>query len=147
MESIHALPVAYPVKVSCCRSALLTSRKSFGYDTSKVGFAWACRFGQRVYTGAEEIFATLTSIRGMMMAGEPSQSQGTGSSAAKTEKLVHTIDNLECCWKGKKGILIRVSGSLVVGATLFHQVCRQIVFLIIYIFWSLVFYSTEARVK
>lgn len=60
-------------------------------------------FGHRVYTGGQQIFATLTSIRSMM-AGEQ-----------KSERLVHTIDNLECCAYGRRGVMIRVSGSLVVG--------------------------------
>ncbi|CAI7903832.1 unnamed protein product [Closterium sp. NIES-53] len=62
-----------------------------------------CRFGHRVYTGGEQIFATLTSIRTMML-GE-----------AKSERLVHTIENLECCAYGRRGVMVRVSGALVVG--------------------------------
>ncbi|CAI5471933.1 unnamed protein product [Closterium sp. Yama58-4] len=60
-------------------------------------------FGHRVYTGGEQIFATLTSIRTMML-GE-----------AKSERLVHTIENLECCAYGRRGVMVRVSGALVVG--------------------------------
>ncbi|CAI5536606.1 unnamed protein product [Closterium sp. Naga37s-1] len=60
-------------------------------------------FGHRVYTGGEQIFATLTSIRTMML-GE-----------AKSERLVHTVENLECCAYGRRGVMVRVSGALVVG--------------------------------
>ncbi|GJP29107.1 hypothetical protein CLOM_g4073 [Closterium sp. NIES-68] len=60
-------------------------------------------FGHRVYTGGEQIFATLTSIRTMML-GEQ-----------KSERLVHTVENLECCAYGRRGVMVRVSGALVVG--------------------------------
>lgn len=60
-------------------------------------------FGHRVYTGGEQIFTTLTSIRNMM------------SGEQKSERLVHTVENLECCAYGRRGVMVRVSGALVVG--------------------------------
>lgn len=54
-------------------------------------------------TGAEEIFTTLTNIRNML-AGERAE-----------ERLVHVVENLQCCAFAKRGVMIRVSGTFVVG--------------------------------
>lgn len=61
-------------------------------------------FGDHVYNGAPAIFRTLTTIRSMLRRGE-----------VPGEKLVHTVDNLECCAYGRRGVMVRVSGSLVIG--------------------------------
>ncbi|KAH8943714.1 hypothetical protein BDL97_13G068700 [Sphagnum fallax] len=60
-------------------------------------------FANQVVTGAEEIFETLTNIRNML-AGEHAD-----------ERLVHVVENLQCCAFAKRGVMIRVSGSFVVG--------------------------------
>ena len=54
-------------------------------------------------TGAEEIFKTLSNIRGML-AGERTE-----------ERLVHVVENLQCCAFAKRGVMIRVSGAFVIG--------------------------------
>lgn len=54
-------------------------------------------------TGAEEIFKTLNNIRNML-AGERAE-----------ERLVHVVENLQCCAFSKRGVMIRVSGTFVVG--------------------------------
>ena len=61
------------------------------------------RFGGTVYTGDEAVFKALTYIRSMFL-GEQ-----------KTERLVHVVDELECCAYGQYGLFIRVKGSLVIG--------------------------------
>jgi hypothetical protein len=61
------------------------------------------RFANQVVTGADEIFKTLTNIRNML-AGERAE-----------ERLVHVVENLQCCAFAKRGIMIRVSGTFVVG--------------------------------
>uniref|UniRef100_A0A7I4C9W3 mitogen-activated protein kinase kinase n=1 Tax=Physcomitrium patens TaxID=3218 RepID=A0A7I4C9W3_PHYPA len=60
-------------------------------------------FGNQIVTGAEEIFTTLTNIRNML-AGERAE-----------ERLVHVVENLQCCAFAKRGVMIRVSGTFVVG--------------------------------
>ena len=61
------------------------------------------RFANQVVTGAEEIFKTLSNIRGML-AGERTE-----------ERLVHVVENLQCCAFAKRGVMIRVSGAFVIG--------------------------------
>ncbi len=67
------------------------------------GYCFVIRFANQVVTGAEEIFETLTNIRNML-AGEHAD-----------ERLVHVVENLQCCAFAKRGVMIRVSGSFVVG--------------------------------
>ncbi len=67
------------------------------------GSCFVIRFANQVVTGAEEIFETLTNIRNML-AGEHAD-----------ERLVHVVENLQCCAFAKRGVMIRVSGSFVVG--------------------------------
>lgn len=54
-------------------------------------------------TGAEEIFKTLNNIRNMLAGERPE------------ERLVHVVENLQCCAFSKRGVMIRVSGTFVVG--------------------------------
>eukprot|EP00897_Mesotaenium_endlicherianum_P001804 jgi/Mesen1/1651/ME000135S00643 len=61
------------------------------------------RFGNQTYVGPQNIFQTLTGIRQLL----------TGESA--TQRLVHQVDNLECAAYGRRGVMIRVSGCLVIG--------------------------------
>lgn len=61
------------------------------------------RFSNQAVTGAEEIFTTLSNIRSML-AGERAE-----------ERLVHVVENLQCCAFAKRGVMIRVSGTFVVG--------------------------------
>ncbi|XP_024402885.1 mitogen-activated protein kinase kinase 3 [Physcomitrium patens] len=60
-------------------------------------------FVNQVVTGADEIYNTLTNIRSML-AGERAE-----------ERLVHVVENLQCCAFAKRGVMIRVSGTFVVG--------------------------------
>lgn len=60
-------------------------------------------FSEQTYKGPEKIFATLTRIRDTL-AGEQ-----------RGERIVHAVDNMECCAFGRRGLMIRVSGSLVIG--------------------------------
>eukprot|EP00249_Psilotum_nudum_P011742 c23354_g1_i2 orf=282-1841(+) len=60
-------------------------------------------FGDQVVIGGEEIFNTLSSIRRMLI-GEQMD-----------ERLVHVVENLQCCGYAKHGVMIRVSGSFVIG--------------------------------
>lgn len=63
----------------------------------------ALTFGNQVIVGAEDIFSTLSSIRKMLI-GEQTD-----------DKLVHVVENLQCCAYAKRGVMIRVSGSFVPG--------------------------------
>lgn len=77
-------------------------------------------FANQVVTGADEIFKTLTNIRNML-AGERAE-----------ERLVHVVENLQCCAFAKRGVMTRVSGTFVVGThfvptglSFSSQVCRN----------------------
>eukprot|EP00246_Nothoceros_aenigmaticus_P011500 TRINITY_DN3148_c0_g1_i1.p1 TRINITY_DN3148_c0_g1~~TRINITY_DN3148_c0_g1_i1.p1 ORF type:complete len:522 (+),score=71.95 TRINITY_DN3148_c0_g1_i1:133-1698(+) len=60
-------------------------------------------FSTQLVTGQDEIFSTLCSIRSMLAA-----EQGE-------ERLVHVVENLQCCAYAKRGVMIRVSGCFVMG--------------------------------
>ena len=53
--------------------------------------------------GSEDIYTTLSSIRRMLI-GENCD-----------ERLVHVVENLQCCAYAKRGVMIRASGSFVIG--------------------------------
>eukprot|EP00250_Pteridium_aquilinum_P008808 c18222_g1_i1 orf=806-2419(-) len=63
----------------------------------------ALTFGNQMIIGAEDIFTTLSSIRQMLI-GENTD-----------DRLVHVVENLQCCAYAKRGVLIRASGSFVIG--------------------------------
>ncbi|KAJ7553324.1 hypothetical protein O6H91_06G093300 [Diphasiastrum complanatum] len=60
-------------------------------------------FSNQTAVGAEDIFVSLSNIRDMLAGDRPE------------ERLVHFVENLQCCAYSKRGIMIRVSGSLVLG--------------------------------
>ena len=74
-----------------------------GTHSHPVPLLFCHRFANQVVTGAEEIFKTLSNIRGML-AGERTE-----------ERLVHVVENLQCCAFAKRGVMIRVSGVFVIG--------------------------------
>lgn len=61
-------------------------------------------FANQVAVGANDIFTSLSTIHSML-AGDCAE-----------ERLVHIVENLQCCAYGQRGIVIRVSGSFVLGS-------------------------------
>ncbi|XP_024530529.1 mitogen-activated protein kinase kinase 3 isoform X1 [Selaginella moellendorffii] len=61
-------------------------------------------FANQTVCGLDQVFTTLTDIRNML-AGERAE-----------ERLVHVVENLQCCAYSKRGIVIRVSGAFVLGS-------------------------------
>uniref|UniRef100_A0A0D6R9W7 mitogen-activated protein kinase kinase n=1 Tax=Araucaria cunninghamii TaxID=56994 RepID=A0A0D6R9W7_ARACU len=64
----------------------------------------ALSYANQVVVGANDIFNTLSRIRSTLAGDCPA------------ERLVHTVENLQCCAYGQHGIVIRVSGSFVLGS-------------------------------
>ncbi|KAH7284485.1 hypothetical protein KP509_34G056300 [Ceratopteris richardii] len=60
-------------------------------------------FGNQMIIGAEDIFTTLSNIRQMLI-GENID-----------DRLVHVVENLQCCAYAERGVMIRASGSFVIG--------------------------------
>eukprot|EP01018_Ginkgo_biloba_P009806 Gb_15642 [translate_table: standard] len=72
---------------------------SKGHLCSCLGFSYA----NQVAVGANDIFSTLSRIHSMLAGDRPD------------ERLVHMVENLQCCAYGQHGVVIRVSGSFVLG--------------------------------
>ncbi|KAL6583809.1 Mitogen-activated protein kinase kinase 3 [Orobanche minor] len=60
-------------------------------------------FGGKESVGPDDIFSALSNIRGTLAGKRPSQ------------KLVHVVEKLQCRAHGEDGVVIRVSGSFIVG--------------------------------
>jgi len=63
----------------------------------------AFSYANQVAVGANDIFNTLSRIHSMLVGDSPD------------ERLVHVVENLQCCVYEQHGVVIRVSGSFVLG--------------------------------
>eukprot|EP00271_Cylindrocystis_brebissonii_P013001 TRINITY_DN3253_c0_g1_i1.p1 TRINITY_DN3253_c0_g1~~TRINITY_DN3253_c0_g1_i1.p1 ORF type:complete len:284 (+),score=50.14 TRINITY_DN3253_c0_g1_i1:855-1706(+) len=93
------------------QESLWKHMESFYQESSSLSY------NGKTYDGAEAIFKCLTSIRKMLKVIDEDEEEEEEEEDFEVdgERLVHTMDNLECCAFGRRGVMVRVSGSLVVG--------------------------------